>query len=91
VFTILGFALGSGWNRFFTRAVGCAALFALLKAYKGFRRPSYERAVELAEAANLPPGLRIVLDREYGVLDAEQARQALQALARPKDADRKGG
>lgn len=89
VFTILGLTMGSGWNRFLTRAVGCAALFLLLKLYKGFRRPSYERAVELADAANLPPGLRIMLDVEYGVIDAEQAKQALQALARPKGTDKR--
>jgi 4-amino-4-deoxy-L-arabinose transferase-like glycosyltransferase len=88
VFGLIGLTEGSGWNPTLTRALVCAALFALLKFYRGFRRASYERAVELAEEADLPPSARIMLDVEYGVLDAEQAEQALLALAPDEDADK---
>lgn len=81
VFAIIGLTEGTGWNRSLLRALGCAALFAVLMLYKGFRRASYERAVELAEQANLPPGIRVMVDLEYGVLTEEQAKQAIQALA----------
>ena len=81
VFAILGLTEGSGWNQSLMRALVCAALFALVKLYKGFRRASYERVIELAAEAGLPPEIRILLDVKYGILDAEQGQQALQALA----------
>lgn len=80
VFAIVGLVQG-GWNDSLLRALGCAALFAVLKLYKGFRKATYERAVELAEQANLPPGIRVMVDLEYGVLTEEQAKRAIEALA----------
>jgi 4-amino-4-deoxy-L-arabinose transferase-like glycosyltransferase len=87
VFAIIGLTKGSGWNQSLLRALVCAALFALLKFYKGFRKASYERAIELADEAGLPPNVRVLLDVEYGLLDADQAEQALQELAAEEDAD----
>lgn len=73
VFALIGLTEATGWNQSLARALGRGALFALLKLYKGFRKASYERAVELADEAGLPAGMRVLLDVEYGVLDTEQA------------------
>ena len=80
VMAVAQIAEGVDWFTPVLRCLICGAILAGTYLYKGFSRASYERAVYLAERAEIGEGGLVFLDLAFERITEEEAERRLQEL-----------